>query len=413
MRRSLPFTLVLGGLLSLLVAAPASAAISGTFCGQVTAFLAPTAVADGSITIDGVDEVIDNTDLAVIDAATLTILSAVAAADATTCVEITANGDNDIVDITIAAQAEICGTASLDTVTGIYSVAGVALPLGVVNADAELEALLDAAAAADANICIDVTISGTSGLVTTVSLNATLTLCGEVTLDADSATIGGVDVPLSLLDAEAKSVLLIAVDAGADVCVAVVVDDTALVQANLAASIELCGTVSLDADGNAAVDGVVIDADLLDASAAALLELAATADGTACAAVDANSTGGNTTVSVTVSIDVCAEVTAMTDDTITLGDVTFVFAGAADAGIEIGDEMCVTATTSPIGGPVITDADTTDAGGGPGVGGGGPTLPDTAMSGAPHTSPVPLGGALLLIVAMALVTLRLVNLRSR
>ena len=48
--------------------------------------------------------------------------------------------------------------------------------------------------------------------------------------------------------------------------------------------------------------------------AAALLELAAQADGTACASVDASSTGGNTTVGVTVTIEVCAEVTAVTDD---------------------------------------------------------------------------------------------------
>ena len=70
MRRSLPFTLVLGVVLSLLVAGPASAASTGTLCGQVTAFTAPTAIADGSLTIDGDVEVIDSSAFGVIDAAT-------------------------------------------------------------------------------------------------------------------------------------------------------------------------------------------------------------------------------------------------------------------------------------------------------------------------------------------------------
>jgi hypothetical protein len=39
--------------------------------------------------------------------------------------------------------------------------------------------------------------------------------------------------------------------------------------------------------------------------------------------------------------EVCAEVTAVTEDTVTIGDVTFIFAGAADAGIEVGDDVCV------------------------------------------------------------------------
>lgn len=380
-RTTLPLAVVLSALLGLLVAAPASAATTGTFCGQVTAFIAPTAVADGSITVDGTTEVIDSSAFGAIDAETLTVLAAVADADATTCLEITANDDGDIVDIAIAAQAEICGEVTLDTTTGIYSVAGVELPLALVSADADLLELLEAAAAADADVCVDVTISSTNGLITTISLNATIQICGDVVLDVDSATIGGLDVPLTLLDAEAIAVLQLAAEAGVDACVSVVVDDTTLVEANVTASVDLCGEVTLDAEGNATVGGVTIDAALLDAEAAALLGLAAEADGTACASADASSTGGNTSVGVTVVIEVCAEVTAITDGTITIGDVTFVFAGAADAGIEVGDEVCVAATTSPTGAPVITDIDTSDEAPGAGAGAGdgaAPMLPDTA-----------------------------------
>lgn len=404
MRRGhLPLALVLAGLLGLLVAAPASAAVSGTLCGQVTAFTAPLAGTDGSITIDGTTEVIDSSAFGAIDAGTVTVLTAVAAAGATTCVEVTAAPSGGaIVDLSIAAQAEICGDVTLDTTTGVYSVGGVALPLAVVSADADLVALLDAAAAADAQVCLDVTISSTTGLITTIGLNATINLCGDVTLDADSATIGGVDVPLTLLDAEAQAAIALAIDAGSDICVQLVIDDTALVQANVSLSIDLCGDVTLDASGNVMVDGVVIPDALLDANVAALLELAAAADGTACASVDATSTGGNTTVGVTVTIEVCAEVTAVTENTITLGGVTFFLAGAADLDIEVGETLCVAATTSPTGDPVITDVDVTDdeepATGTPGAtpGGGSPMLPDTAMATGFDTG---MAGALLLVAA--------------
>lgn len=388
----LPGAFVLAALLGLLIAAPAGAATTGTICGQVTAFQAPALGVNGSITINGTTEVIDASAFGAIDAATLTTLTLLADADATTCLDVTADGAGAIVDLDVAAQARICGTAALDTTTGVHSVGGVALPTSLITAGGSLDALLDAAATANANVCADVTIDGTSGLITTVRLDATLTVCGDATLDADSAMMGGVDVPFTLLDAEAEAALQLAVDAGADVCLTLVVDDTSLVQANLSASIDLCGEVTLDASGNATVDGVVIDAALLDADAAALLALAASADGTACASVDVASSGGTTSVGVTVSIQVCAEVTAITDNTITLGGVTFVFAGAADADIQIGDELCVTAATGPTGEPIITDSDVA-AGSGTGPATVGTTLPDTATD--QPMSPIVLGGLLL------------------
>lgn len=404
MRRStLPMAVALSALLGLLLAAPSAAATTGTLCGQVTAFTAPTALADGSITIDGTTEVVDSSAFGVIDAATLTVLAAVATADATTCVEITADGAGEIVDLDIAAQAEICGDVTADTATSSYSVGGVLVPAALVAADADLEALLDAAAAANATACIEVTVNQTTGLITTVALDATIDLCGDVSLDADSAAVGGVDVPFAVVDAEGRAVLALAVDAGADACISVLVEDTEIVEANVTASIDLCGEVTLDAEGNATIDGSTIDASLLDADAAALLALAAEADGTACVDVVASSTGGTTSVGVTVRIEVCAEVTAVTDDTITIGDVTFVFAGAAGADIEVGDEACVAATTAPTGTPVITDPDTTDgtAGAGPSTGGSGPLLPDTAVADRAPSEVVAIGAVLLLAAGIA------------
>lgn len=403
-RTTLPVAFVLAGLLGLLIAAPTSAAIDGTFCGQITAFTAPTAAADGEITIDGELEIIDSSAFGVVDITTFTTLMAIADAEATTCVVIDADGDGDIIDIDIASQAEICGTAALDMVTGLYSIGAVDLIASLVSADADLEAFLDVAVAADADVCVDVTIDGTTGLITTISLNATLTVCGDATLDADSVALAGLDIPLSLLDAEARAALELAIDAGADVCLSVIVDDTTLVEANLSVDVDLCGEVSLDADGNVTVDGVVIDDVLLNADAAALLALAAEADGTTCVSVDAASSGGDTSVGVSVVIEVCAEVTAITDNTITIGDVTFIFAGAADAGIEVGDEACVAASQTPTGDPVITDIDTTDdddTGTAPGADDDddAPSLPDTA-TGSP-LSPVVLGAILVVAAAIA------------
>ncbi len=380
-RTTLPMAIVLAALLGLAVAAPVGAATTGTVCGQVTAFTAPTALGDGSVTIDGVAEVIDQSAFGVVDAGVYVVLTALATADASTCLEVTANGDGDIVDLAIAAQAEICGDVTFDTTLDLYTVAGVTIPAVLVAADADLEALLDAAVAGDASVCLDVTIDQTTGLIVTASLSATINVCGDVALDADSATIGAVDVPLGLLDAEAVAVLRIAVEADADACVGLVVDGTELVQANVTADIGLCGEVTLDADGNVVVDGVTLDAGVLTAGAEALLELAASADGEACADVTAVSSNGDTTVTVSVTVDVCAEVTAIGDGTISLNDVLLGFAGASDTDLEVGDVICVAAGTGPTGEPVITDIDTTDGAPGGNDRAGdddGPALPDTA-----------------------------------
>jgi hypothetical protein len=284
----------LGLLAALVMAAPAGAASTGTICGEVTAFTAPTASADGSLTIDGAAEVIDNSAAAAIDAATRARLAALANADATTCLEVEANASGAIVDIALAAQARICGTVTADVGANAFSVDGVVLAASALSGDAEATAVLEAAADAGANACVDVGLDTTSGLIASV----------------------GVD-----------------------------------------ASFEVCGAVTLDASGDATVDGTDIDAALLRGDAAALLQLAASADGTACATVSAVSDGTRTSVGVDIDVEVCAEVTALTDDTITLNGVTLILGGAAAGDIQVGDVVCVTAGTGPTGDGVITVPD--------------------------------------------------------
>ena len=413
MRRPfLPGAFLTAMLLGLVVAAPASAAVTGTICGQVTAFLAPTATTDGSITIEGRTEIIDMTAFGAIDLGTLTTLTTVANADATTCLDVTADGAGEITDIAVAAQARICGTATLNATTGTHAIGGVDLPTSLVTAGSSLDAFLDAAAAGGASVCADVTVDPTTGLFTTVRLDATITLCGDAVLDADSATLGGIDVPFTLLDAEAEAALALSAATGADVCVTIVVDDTRLVQANLTASVDLCGDVTLAADGSAVVDGTAVPSALLSAEAAALLRVAAEADGTACVAIDATSTAGDTTVSAIVTIDVCLEVTAVTSGTVTLGGVTFLFPGAASAGIEVGDEICVDAATGATGGPVITQF------GGVLAGAAAPApppamvmLPNTATDGG--TMPAALGALLLIGAGIGVSSMRRLVIDAR
>lgn len=392
-------SLIIAGLLSLVALGPAAAAATGTLCGQVTAFTAPTAVADGSITIDGRTEVIDSSALAAIDATTLVALNALATADATTCLAIQAATDGTIVDIAIAASAELCGTVAANAALDTYSVAGVLVPASVVNADADLEALLAAAAAGNAALCADLTLDTTTGLVVGATVSGTLNLCGTATLDATGATVDGVTVPLTLLDAEARAALALAIDAGADVCISVRISDTSLVQANVTADVTVCGRVTLDASGNAVVNGVILSDALLGASAEALLDLAAAANGVACAAVDVTSNGGDATIRVTVDVELCATVAAVTDDSITVGGITILVAGGTTAGIEVGDRVCVEAGagpgtgSNPPTGTLIGQADGDPTSGRPG---GSTTISDTATrdAGFPLAQ---LGGVLVLL----------------
>lgn len=354
----LPLAMIPALLFGLLVSSAALAASTGRICGQVTAFTAPTAVADGSITIDGTAEVIDSSAAASLAAGTITTLTAVAMADATTCVDITAAGDGSIVSIAVAAAAEVCGEVTLDTATGITSVNGVMLATSLLSADAGLSALLDLALAAGADVCVDLTVDTTSGLIVGVAVSA---------------------------------------------------------------DFDLCGTVEVDGAGNATVDGVTIPADLLDTDAAAALRLAALVDATACVNVTGATNGGSTTVDVGVTATICATVTAVGDGTLTLEGITLNVAADAAAGIEVGDDVCVGVAPAGDGSRIVEvngNASATPPGAtAPGVAAPGATAPPAVSelpdSAAPAPAPVPVLAFGLLLVASVGLTLRFGGDRAR
>ncbi len=402
-------------LIAVLLAAPASAATTGTLCGRVTAFTAPTAVADGSLTINGTVEVIDSSAFAAIGAATLATLQALATAGATTCLDVQANGSGAIVDIAIAATAQICGTVGFNSTLSAYTIDGVALPMPLVTADADLSALLGATATGDGTLCADVSVNTGTGLLTAITVNGSVNLCGTATLTADAATLEGVDVPLTLLDADAQAALAAAVDAGADVCVTATIADTTVVDAALTAHVHVCGDVALNASGDASVGGVTLDSSLLSANAAALLQLAANAGGTACADVVAAASGGGTTISVAVTVNVCATVTAVSGGTVTLGGVSIDIGSQAASEIQVGDRVCVSADAGPTGStspPTGTVVDAAAASSSPSGSSTGPTsVSNTAVREVEGGSVAMLGITLLALAGM--LTQGLVRRRAR
>jgi hypothetical protein len=360
-------SLVLASLLATLVAAPVAATpsgidggadpslevvVDGTNCGQVTAFLAPTAVTDGSINLDGAAETIAAG--TTIDVATTLALTSLATADAFTCLDLAVDAGGDITALSIAAGATVCGSVSTDgTIYTIDDTAFAGDVADLIAADGDLTALLDAAIDASADVCLDVAVDAGSGLVTAVDLDASLELCGTVaSLDADSAAVGGLDVPFTALSADAEAALQLALDAGVEACLDLVVEDTAITSATVTVAADVCGTVTVDAGGDATVNGVEIPAELLNAGASAVLVFAADADGLACAGV----TVTNDSVSATANAEVCATVTLDAD-----GDALVAGAPVPDAAIsaelqaalelaaEAGAEACVTVAADSSG----------------------------------------------------------------
>lgn len=404
----------------LAIAAPVGAATTGQICGEVEAFTAPTLLADGSITINGTQEAILD---GAVDAATTAQLTALVALGAFTCVNVTADADGDITDISLAAQAELCGTVTASA--GVFFVDGTALTadaLSIINADSVLTALLQAAADGNASVCLDLAFSS-AGVVTSINLDASLNLCGTVTLDADSATVGGVDVPLALVSADAQAALQVAADANAEFCIDVVVQNTDVVDAAVEGSVTLCATVTMNADGSATIDGVTIPAELIDADVAAALEAAAAADGEACVTVDAVISGDETIVTVVADVSLCATVEAITATTITAGGVTFSTSSDLRGVIEVGDDICFDLVTDPDGGIVIPDGSVitepdgtpiTDPDGTPAEGGATPVvtdLPDAAVDRGGSTSPLVILLALAAVTSIGFLTFRALEAR--
>lgn len=263
-------SLVLATLLATLIATPVAATprgaegaaspdlelvVDGTNCGQVTAFVAPTAVTDGSINLDGASETIEAG--TTLGAATALALTALATADAFTCLDLAVDAGGDITAISIAGSAAICGSVSTDGT--LYTIDDTTFAGDVADllADGDLTALLDAAIAASADVCADVTVETTNGVVTAVGIDATFELCGTVTVDGDGdATVDGATIPASFLSPGTTSTLELAAAAGAQACVTIAADNSGNVDATV--TVEVCATVDAVGGSSMSVDGVVI-----------------------------------------------------------------------------------------------------------------------------------------------------------
>jgi hypothetical protein len=339
------------------------AAVDGTLCGEVTAFTAPTLATDGSLTINGTVEVIEASATALIDATTLAVLTAAAAADVVLCLTIDADGSGNILDIGIAASAQVCGEVGFNVVADAYTVDGVLLPSDLVDASADLEAVLAAAVEGGLEACATLVSDTSSGAFVALTVSVTFDVCGSVTLEGDGdAVVGGTTIVDAVLDVEAnlRSALELAAEAGVDACV------------DLDVSAESDGTLSVDGD---AVVTICATVDAIGANSITLNgEVFSLGDGSF---VDSD---------VTVGAEVALRLTADTDGSVAVVSVTLAGCAGGDGD---GDG----------GGPADGDGGGPADGDGPGDDGG--MIPDTAISSAS------LGdvAAMLLLVAIALLGL--------
>ena len=233
---------------------------NGVVCGAVTAFTAPTVAADGSITIGGVTDPVDAT--ATITPQALAALSGTL--PLTTCLTLTVTGSGDATEVTgiaIAASGQLCGavTATGTGTARIFSIGGAAVPTSAVNA--ELAALLNAALAANATVCVDVTVDANTGMLTAAAnLDATFQLCGQVVgsgaAGARTYTVAGLAIPSAQLSASEAAALELAIANNANACVDLVIVDSQITAAT--ARVDACVTVGAVSATSVTLDGVVI-----------------------------------------------------------------------------------------------------------------------------------------------------------
>lgn len=258
--------LVLGLLLAIampVAAAPQGAAGGGTVraglaagtCGNVTDFNFTSGTA-GTITFNGTTSPIA-ADATVAGGLAAALDVATSTAPVVACLSLTMTG-SDVTTIAVAGSVELCGTVTA-TGTGagrVFTVGGVAIPAAV-TADASLTALLNAAVAAEAEVCLDVTADGTTGAITAVAnLTASFTLCGEVTATADAYAIEGLVLPAGQLSAAEMAALELALQNDATACVDLDIEDTTIVSAT--ATVDVCVTASAVSATSVTLDGVEI-----------------------------------------------------------------------------------------------------------------------------------------------------------
>lgn len=273
----LPTAILVALGLMLAVAAPALAApaagptggravqaqlADGEICGSVTAYTAPTPTTPGSITINGTTDPIAAG--VVVDATLSAALSpATAAAPVTACLTLTVDNDGTatavVTGLAADASVRLCGPVSAagTGVSRVFTVSGALLPPTAI--DANVTALLNAAAAANASVCLDVTASATTGAITAAAnLDAEFQLCGQVAASGSGAarefTVAGVALAAAQLSAAEIALLELALLNRANVCVQFMIVDSAVT--SLSARADVCVTVSAATATSVTLDGV-------------------------------------------------------------------------------------------------------------------------------------------------------------
>ena len=239
--------------------APASAlgATHLRLCGRVNAYVAPTALLPGAVTVGP-------TALVIVAG---TDISSEVEVGANLCFDLQLDTAGRITDTTVSANA----TSSLDVCGNVNSIVKAdessygSLQIGGVDLVLAVGSTLPASVKAGADLCLDLTLNGFGQVAGgTAQANATTTVrvCGTVmALEAASDTstgtlkIGGRSFVLAV-----GSQLPAAVRTGANLCAALTVNGLAQVsggaaQANITSTLDVCGQVTAFAAASPTADG--------------------------------------------------------------------------------------------------------------------------------------------------------------
>lgn len=239
---------------------------------------------------------------------------------------------------------------------------------------------------------------------------ATDTICGRVDAVTDTtATVDGVVVGIADLGTDAVAGLQLALNAGTSGCVDVTVEDgqqpnATAVDVSLSS---LCGNVDPAPGSDVLIDRVLIPPDLVSADVLGALQWSINQNASACFSASVSGGGSDTQVDVSLDLSLCSPVTALGNDSVTLGGMRFAVAPDVDLQASVGEVLCVVISTADDGTLQVIAVDDEDDGSPAPTPGPAQTPPDTAIS-QPVSSHIPatLGAVLVLIGALLVVAAR-------
>ncbi len=244
--------------------APALGATDLRLCGRVNAYVAPTALLAGTLTVGHTTLLIKaGTDL-----------PSQVEVGANLCFNLELDLAGRITDSTVTANVtsslELCGAISAYSPADATSTGG--LQIGTVDLVLAAGSQLPAAVRVGADLCLDLTLNGfgqVSGGSAQANASNTLRICGTVT-NLDRATVtdtGRLTIGPRTFVLGVGSSLPAAVRAGANLCMRLTINALGQVsggsaQANVTSSVDVCGQVNAfaaaapTADGRLTIDSV-------------------------------------------------------------------------------------------------------------------------------------------------------------